>query len=109
MAVGYDDARQRFIVWYGGHHRPVQGGRASRAAVSLTDGFVLTFGRRPGRTLEAVTGEAEAHEGAHVTGELTPQVPPKYPPSTPQVIAVLEAADTGELWRDSPNAVSHSP
>lgn len=40
---------------------------------ALTDGFVVTLGRRPQGALEAVTTEA--------TGEITPQVPRKYPAS----------------------------
>ena len=40
---------------------------------ALTDGFVVTLGRRPQRALEAVTPE------------VTPQVPRKYPASTLQV------------------------
>ena len=59
---------------------------------ALTDGFVITIGRRPQGALEAVTPE--------VTPEVTPQVPRKYPASTPQVVAVLRAAESGELSRE---------
>lgn len=54
---------------------------------SITDGFVATIGRRPGRALEAVTGD--------VTPPVTPEV---APPVTPEVLRLLGALN-GEMSR----------
>ena len=64
-----------------------------------TDGFIVTVERRPQRAFEAVTPDATPEVTDEVTGEVTPQVPRKYPASTPQVLAVLKAAENGALSR----------
>ena len=46
---------------------------------------------------------SQAHDGAHETEDSTasvPQVPRKYPASTPQVLAILKAAASGEKTRE---------
>ncbi len=65
---------------------------------AVSDGFVITLGRRPQSAFEQVRPSA---------GEtVTPQAPRKYPASTPQVLAVLEAARDGERSREDLQAAA---
>lgn len=60
---------------------------------SVSDGFKVVIRRRPSRALEAVSPEEKR--------STTPQVPLKYPPSTPQVVAVLRAAESTPVGRET--------
>ena len=46
----------------------------SHPRFALTDGFVVTLARRPGRGLETVTAGAMAEATAEVAGEVTAEV-----------------------------------
>jgi ATP-dependent DNA helicase RecG len=62
------------------------------------NGFVTVI-FRPNPAVRA-QAEAQGAGGTATAPEVTPQVPRKYPASTPQVLAILNAASTGEQTRE---------
>jgi ATP-dependent DNA helicase RecG len=53
-----------------------------------------------------VRASADVRSTAQGTRQVTPQVPRKYPASTPQVLAVLTVAATGETTREALQAAA---
>ena len=78
-------------------------------AGSTEESKTAQVGTKSGPSRDQDQAHDEAHEAAESTAHvphIAPQVPPKYPLSTPQVLAILMAAASGEKSREELQTVA---